>query len=154
MTNNEIIRNLRYTFDFNDSKMIEIFALADRVVTREEVCSWLKKEENPVFVPCEDKDMSSYLDGLIYLKRGKQDKPAPKLEQDLTANIILKKLKIALNLKSDDLMAILSLAKVKISKHELSALFRQKEHKNYRECKDQFLRNFLKGLQIKYRPNH
>jgi len=39
-----------------------------------------------------------------------------------------------------------------ISKHELSAIFRKPGQKQYRECKDQFLRNFLYGLQFKERP--
>ena len=63
------------------------------------------------------------------------------------------KLKIALNLKADDVLGILDLANFRISKHELSAFFRRPDHKHYRECKDQILRNFLKGIQLKYRPN-
>ena len=159
MIHNDILRNLRYTFDLDDNAMIEVFALGGRKATREEVCSWLKKEESPSFKLCSDKDMASYLDGFIELKRGKQEKnPSPKTDEvsktegSLDNNVILKKLKIALNLKGEDMMSILSLVQVKLSKHELSALFRKKDHKNYRECKDQFLRNFLRGLQKKYRP--
>jgi uncharacterized protein YehS (DUF1456 family) len=65
--------------------------------------------------------------------------------------MIFMKLKIALSLKAEDVMAILELADFKISKHELSAFFRKPDHKHYRDCKDQILRNFLKGLQLKYR---
>ena len=61
------------------------------------------------------------------------------------------KLKIALNLKSEDVLEILQLAEFQLSKHELSAFFRKPGHKHYRDCKDQVLRNFLKGLQMKYR---
>ena len=66
--------------------------------------------------------------------------------------MIFMKLKIALNLKAEDVLEVLALADLRISKHELSAFFRKPDNKHYRECKDQILRNFLKGLQLKYRP--
>ncbi|HEY5775804.1 MAG TPA: DUF1456 family protein, partial [Xanthomonadales bacterium] len=66
-------------------------------------------------------------------------------------NIILRKLKIALNLQADDVQALIRQADFSLSKHELSAFFRKPEHKHYRECKDQVLRYFLKGVQAKYR---
>jgi uncharacterized protein YehS (DUF1456 family) len=75
------------------------------------------------------------------------------VEKRLTNNIVLVKLKIALSLKNEDILKIMELAYIRISKHELSALFRKPGHKNYRECKDQILRNFLKGVQVKYRPD-
>ena len=61
-------------------------------------------------------------------------------------------MKIALNLQSDDVLNMLALADLKISKHELSAFFRKPDHKHFRPCKDQVLRNFLKGVQLKLRP--
>jgi len=64
------------------------------------------------------------------------------------------KLKIALNLKAEDVLEIMELAGFLMSKHELSAFFRKPGHKHYRECKDQILRNFLKGMQLKYRNNN
>lgn len=152
MTNNDILRTLRYTFDFSDHQMIDIIALVGKKVTRDEICSWLKKEEDPSFVACTDEDLSCFLDAFIFYKRGKQENPRQAPKEPLTGNIILKKIKIALNLQSDDMMSILQSVDIKMSKHELSALFRQKDSKNYRDCKDQFLRSFLKGLKKKYRP--
>jgi uncharacterized protein YehS (DUF1456 family) len=90
---------------------------------------------------------------LIIDKRGKKEGPQPKPEKHLTNNIIFRKLKIALDLKADDVLDILDLANLRISKHELSALFRRSDHKHYRICKDQILRNFLKGVQLKYRDD-
>ncbi|MCK5739315.1 DUF1456 family protein, partial [bacterium] len=58
---------------------------------------------------------------------------------------------IALNLKAEDMLEILALAGFRMSKHELSAFFRKAGHKHFRVCKDQILRNFLKGAQLKYR---
>lgn len=150
MTNNDILRRLRYILDFDDSKMMDIFGLADHKVTREQVCSWLKKEEEPDYHSLNDTQMAIFLNGLIIEKRGKKDGPQPVPEKSLTNNIIFVKLKIAYNLKAEDILKLLELADFRLSKHELSALFRKPGHKHYRECKDQILRNFIKGLQMKF----
>ncbi len=151
MTNNDIMRRVRYIFDFNDSTMIALFDLADQQVTREQVSAWLKKEDDPGYEKCGDRLLAIFLNGLIIDKRGKRDGPQPKPESRLNNNIIFMKLKIALNLKAEDVLAILGLAEFCLSKHELSAFFRKAGHKQYRECQDQVLRNFLKGMQLKYR---
>lgn len=151
MTNNDILRRLRYTFDFDDATVIAIFGLADYQVTREQISDWLKKEEDPAFKNCSDNQFAIFLNGFIIKRRGKKDGPQPKPEQRLNNNIIFRKLKIALDLKAEDILEILKLSDVTISKHELSAFFRKLDHKHYRDCKDQILRNFLKGVQIKYR---
>lgn len=130
-----------------------VFALADHPVTRAQISDWLNKDDDPAYQACSDTDLAIFLNGLIIDKRGKKEGPQHKPEQYLTNNIIFRKLKIALNLQADDILEILALANVRISKHELSAFFRNPDHKHYRECKDQILRNFLKGLQLKYRAN-
>ena len=151
MTNNDILRRIRYIFDYNDTKMIDIFELADLKVSREQVSDWLKKDDDPAYKACSDTTMATFLNGLIIDKRGKKDGPQPKPEKKLNNNIIFRKLKIALDLKAEDVLEILKLANLRMSKHELSAFFRKVGHKHYRECKDQVLRNFLKGLQVKMR---
>lgn len=151
MTNNDVIRRIRYIFDFSDSKMIEIFALADKTVTRAEVSDWLKREEDAAFLPCYDDELATFLNGLIISMRGPKEGPKPIPEKRLSKNTILKKLKIALNLKAEDMLDIFDLADYSVSKYELSAFFRKPEHKHYRPMRDQMLRNFLKGMQSKYR---
>jgi uncharacterized protein YehS (DUF1456 family) len=153
MTNNDILRRIRYTFDFDDSKMIAVFGLADHQVTREQISDWLKKDDDPAYQKCDDTHLSIFLNGLINDKRGKKEGPQPEPEERLNNNIIFRKLKIALNLQADDILEIMGLAGVRISKHELSAFFRRPDHKHYRDCKDQILRNFLKGVRLKYRAN-
>jgi uncharacterized protein YehS (DUF1456 family) len=153
VTNNDILRRIRYIFNFNDSKMIAIFGLADHQVTREQISDWLKKDDDPAYQNCSDIQLAIFLNGLINDKRGKKEGPQPEPEQRLTNNIIFRKLRIALNLKAEDILEIMGLAGMRISKHELSAFFRKPDHKHYRDCKDQILRNFLKGVQLKYRPN-
>jgi len=152
LNNNDILRSIRYTFNLSDSKMIAIFGLAGLQVTREQVSDWLKKEDDPAWKNCNDAQFAIFLNGLIYDKRGKQEGPQPKPESRLTNNIIFRKLRIALNLKGEDILEIMNLADFPMSEHELSAFFRKSDHKHYRPCRDQILRNFLKGVQLKYRP--
>ena len=66
----------------------------------------------------------------------------------LTNNDILKKLRVALKMRDDDIVKVLSLVDFKISKSELGAFFRSEDHPKYMECQDQILRNFLNGLII------
>ncbi len=153
MTNNDVLRRIRYIFDFNDSKMIAVFGLADHQVTRAQISDWLKKDDDPAYQKCSDTQLSIFLNGLNNDKRGKKEGPQPAPEQRLTNNIIFRKLRIALNLKAEDVLEIMDLAGLQISKHELSAFFRRPGHKHYRDCNDQILRNFLTGVQLKYRDN-
>jgi uncharacterized protein YehS (DUF1456 family) len=152
VTNNDILRRIRYTFDFNDSKMIQIFSLAGLEVSRQAISDWLKKEDDSSYKSLSDEQLASFLNGLIVEKRGKKDGPQPVPEKVLNNNIVFRKLKIALDMQSDDVLNMLATADLKISKHELSAFFRKPDHKHYRVCKDQVLRNFMKGMQLKFHP--
>ena len=154
MTKNDILRRVRYALDINDPTMLEIFKLAGHDIEQSGLINLLKKENEEGYVDCSDNVMGLFLDGLIFHKRGRQEtrhgeekKSGPRL----TNNAILKKLRIALELKEDDMVGILKLAGSDISTSELTALFRKEGHRNYKDCGDQFLRNFLKGLTIRYR---
>ena len=153
MNNNDTLRRVRYTFNFNDSKMIELFGSGGREVTRAQVSDWLKKEDDPECQELDDEHLAAFLNGLINDRRGKKKGPQPEPEKKLNNNIILRKLKIALNLKDEDILSILELVRFRLGKAELSAFFRNPSHHHYRECKDQILRNFLHGLQLKYSEN-
>jgi len=150
VTNNDILRRIRFIFDFNDTNMIEIFALADLEVTREQVIAWLKKDTDRVFQKCSDNQLAIFLNGFINLRRGKKEGAQPEPEQQITSNIIFRKLKIALDLQAEDILEILELSDIQLSKHELSAFFRKPGHKHYRDCKDSILHGFLNGAQIIY----
>lgn len=151
MNNNDILRSLRYTFDFGDDRMIKLFELGGKTVTRAEVSNWLKRDDDAEFVGIYDKDLAYFLNGLIIYNRGQKEDQLPVAEKTLTNNMILKKLKIALSLKDEDILAVLEKVDVKLSKHELSAFFRKPTQSQYMPCLDQVLRNFLKGIQIRYR---
>ena len=154
MTNNDVLRGVRYALDLPTAAMAEIFTLSGHPVTQEKILPLLKNEEEKGFVACADALMEDFLSGLIIYKRGRQEgkpeRPAQATEP-LTNNSILKKLRIALILQEGDMLDILQQAGNPVSKSELSALFRKAGHKNYKECGDQFLRNFLKGLALRYR---
>ncbi len=74
------------------------------------------------------------------------------MESRLNNNLILKKLKIAMAFTSDEMLEVLRLSGTELSAHELSASFRKPGHKHHRKCMDQVLRNFLAGLQMRFRP--
>jgi uncharacterized protein YehS (DUF1456 family) len=151
LDNNDIFRRLRYTFDFNDAKMIELFSLAGHVVNRAQISDWLKKEEDTAFQILPDTMLAVFLNGLIVDKRGKREGNQPIPEETLDNNIILKKLKIALDLQTDDIVALFNAIGKKISMPEVTSFLRNPKQAKYRPCNDQYLRNFLSSLQAYYR---
>jgi len=152
MNNNAILRRIRFVFDYDEPKTAAIFQLGGRQVTAGQVGGWFKHEGEPGYLPCDDTHLAHFLDGFIIERRGKKDGPQPKPQKRLTANDIFRKLKIALDLKADDVIGILESAGQLMSRHELSAFFRRPDNKHYRECPDQVLRKFIKGVAMKYRP--
>jgi uncharacterized protein YehS (DUF1456 family) len=151
MDNNDVLRRMRYAFELNDAAMSQVFDLGGMQPAPENIRLWLKKDIDPEYVLMSDFQLAAFLNGFIISRRGKKEGPQPVPESRLSNNLILRKIKIALDLKDDDILQILDLAGMKISRHELSALFRNPAQAQYRECKDQLLRNFVKGLQLKYR---
>ncbi len=149
MTNNDILRRVRYLFELNENQMIALFKLAEHKVEKTEMSAWLQKPDAPSLVEITDKELAIFLNGLIIEKRGKREGPLPKPEDTLTNNMILQKLKIALNLTSDDILALFASVDTQIYKNELSAFFRKPNHRLYRPCLDQYLRQFLNALQMK-----
>ena len=156
MTNNDILRRLRYALNYNNSTLLEIFRLSEHEIGPYEVDNLLKKEDENGYVECSNMVMELFLDGLVLYKRGRQDNRPGQPQgagTTLTNNAILKKIRIAPELKEEDMLGILKLANVNLSKSELSALFRREDQKNYKECGDQFLRYFLNGLTTRYRAD-
>jgi uncharacterized protein YehS (DUF1456 family) len=152
MIQNDVLRSVRYMIDIGDAKVVELIKLGGGEATKEEVSAYLTKEEEEGFVHCPDTVLAHFLDGLVVLKRGKDDsRPVQPLELPVTNNTVLKKLRVAFELKEDDMHAILKSVEFPVSKPELSALFRKVGHNNYRPCGDQLLRNFLKGLTLRVR---
>ncbi|WML50103.1 DUF1456 family protein [Neobacillus sp. PS3-34] len=164
MDNNDILIRLRYALEIKNKEMAEIFKLGGVEVTVPEVIKILTRSdddeaENDDQIKCNNSMFDSFLNGFIVFKRGKQDpKPGqpdtPETSLKKSANVnnlLLKKVKIALSLTTEDMLDIFEKAGITVTKGELGALLRKEGHKNYKECGDKFARNFLKGLAIKYR---
>ena len=151
MTNNDLLRRLRYALNLNGETITELCKLGGHEIRPIDVLKLLKKEEEPGFVACDDTVMGAFLDGLIISRRGAHDpKPdaAKATDMALSNNLILRKLRIALELNDEAMLAIFGKAGVQLSKSELSAMFRAKGHRNYKPCGDQMLRNFIRGLTL------
>lgn len=154
MINNDVLRSIRYMLDLSDIKVVEIAKLvdADLPFEKAEVQAFVRREDDPDYVECSDRVLAHFLDGLVIHCRGRNDSlPARPVEKRITNNLVLKKLRVAFELKDIDLHDVFAAAGFPLSKPELSALFRQPGHHNYRACGDQLLRNFLKGLTLRIR---
>jgi len=149
MINNDILRRISTIFDLNDEKIIATFALSQYDVNAEQLINFFKEKDDSAYQEIEDGQLASFLNGLIIAKRGPNDGPERETEQVLTNNMIFNKVKIALSLKAEEVIEILELAELSLGKYELSAFFRNVNNKHYRECTDEVLSAFLKGLKIK-----
>ncbi|WP_432353664.1 DUF1456 family protein [Sporosarcina sp. A2] len=169
MNQNDILTRLRYALDIKDAEMVEIFALGGIETTKAEVHDMMSKSKSSTDGEASDEEYSkmidnttleSFLNGCVILKRGPQEETPETVKNQflMTAdnrnmnNILLKKMKIALSLTSEEMIEILNEAGITVSKSELSAVLRKEGHRNYKECGDRYARNFLKGLAFQYRP--
>ncbi|MBN3265428.1 DUF1456 family protein [Pectobacterium brasiliense] len=152
MMNNDVLRSVRYMLNLNNDHLLKTLALVEMTVPPQQLASYVKKEGEEGYQPCPDIVMSYFLNGLILQKRGQdENQPAPQFERKMTNNIILKKLRVAFSLKTDDIQAILLAQNFRISVPEVTAMMRAPDHKNYRTCGDQVIRYFLKGLTARVR---
>jgi uncharacterized protein YehS (DUF1456 family) len=154
MINNDALRSIRYMLDLSDNKVVDIAHLADPAfaIEKEDVRAFLLKEDDPGYLACSDAALAHVLDGLIVHLRGRDESvPSRPVERRISNNVVLKKLRVAFELKDVDMHQVFVDAGFPVSKPELSALFRQPGHKNFRPCGDQMLRNFLKGLTLRVR---
>ncbi len=154
MTNNDVLRSLRYALDLGNQALLACFAEQSVNVTPGELAAILKAEGEPGFMPLPDELLTAFLDGFVQRRRGKREQDAsaePPRRTSLTNNHILRAVRIALELKDSDIQEIMELAGVSVSKAELGGLFRREGHRNYQACGNQFLRSFLRGLALRYR---
>jgi uncharacterized protein YehS (DUF1456 family) len=150
MNNNDILQRIHKILGLGSSEMTLIFGLADFQLKKSNIDNWLLDINETGYEKFGDHELTVFLNGLISYRRGKKEGSVPVKEGRITNNLILKKLKIAFELETDDLMEIMELADSPIRKLELSALFRKADNKHYRVCKDQVLDSFICGLELKY----
>lgn len=148
---NEILYRIHKALGLSIDEMLEAYKLAEYSMEREHLEALLKRRYDKDFELCSYEELGVFLDGLIILKRG----PSPKKENDdeiveLTNNLILKKLRIALELKEAETEIIFNLADIMLTKQELKSLFRKENHKNFKACSDELLMAFLEGLEEFY----
>ena len=163
MTNNDILIRLRYALDIKNVDMVEMFKLGGANVTKDELMNMLIKvkedEDAPEnFIKVNNKLLEQFLNGFVTFKRGPQKDENGNVKPPIEAtgkenanNMLLKKVKIALGLTSDDLVDLLYEGGVTVSKGEIGAILRNPTHKNYKVCGDRFARCFIKGLTYKHR---
>lgn len=153
MTNNEVMISVRYTLEIKNKEVVQIIKDGGIELSVLDVVAILKDEEDEGFVECPAETIHAFLDGLILQRRGPSDGPAKKFSTaKIDNNMILRKLRIAFEMKDSDMIATMKRVGFSVSKGEIGALFRAPTHKHYRKCGDQFLRNFLKGLTRNFRP--
>ncbi len=156
MNHNDVLRRVRFALRIDDNGALSIFHLAGYKMDIEYLKANMKKEEEPGYLPCRDSVMGLFLDGLIIKMRGAQSStPPPPLAPGelITNNDILRKLRIALSFRDDDMLEVMKLGNFTMSKGEMSAFFRKPDHRNFKPCGDQVLRYFLLGLARKLRPD-
>ncbi len=147
MTNNDIFRRLRHALDISDTAAAEIIGKTGEETTRSQVSRWLKRDDEDGYQAMSDPTLCRFLDGLIIEKRGpRPDGSVPEPLELLTNNEILKKLRIALEMRDEDVNAVFEKAEFVVTKAELSSFFRKEGHRNYRLCPEQVLRKFIQGL--------
>lgn len=149
MLANDILRKIRYALELKDKEMIKIFHDGQGEMDHATLRNLLKKEDDPGFELCSYPLLNSFFDGLILYYRGPaQNTVAKEPTEDITNNVILRKIRIALSYQDTDILKILKLAGTSVSKSELSAFFRKSGHRHYKKCGDQWLRHFLHGLAL------
>ncbi|MEZ8058047.1 DUF1456 family protein [Vibrio splendidus] len=153
MTNNEILRRIQHALNLKNAQIIKAIEQADVTIAHDQVINWLKDDNDKSCSTMKDKELAVFLNGFINLKRGKKEGVQPKPEVALTNNMIFMKLRIALNMKAEDVLDILEVVGISLSKYEIGAYFRKPENKNYKVCEDQLLCDFLNGVQFTNRPD-
>lgn len=150
ISTNEILYRIQKALNLSMEEMLEAYNLESYTMAPSHLESLLKRRQDQGFMLCSYEELGIFLDGLVTLKRG----PSPQKNNDemieLTNNLILKKLRIALELREAETEIIFGLADVELSKQQLASLFRKEGHKNFKVCSDELLMAFLDGLDEFY----
>lgn len=154
MTHNDVLRSVRYLLNVPDAKLGDLVRLGGGEVSAADLVALLKKDDEEGYRECGHELMARFLNGLVIYKRGNDERrPPPPVEVPVTNNVILKRLRVAFELEEGDIITLIEKSGLRVSKGELGAFFRRPDHRNYRPCGDQFLRNLLKGLSANAATN-
>jgi uncharacterized protein YehS (DUF1456 family) len=147
--NNDVLRRLRYALQLDDAAAAKLVVLGGESATAELAARWRLQDSAAEFITCDDTVLRALLAGLITDRRGAR--AAPTVGQSSPAvtldnNLILKQLKIALSMRTQDIQQAVQAGGGSHSDSEIGALLRKFGSRNYRRCGDQVLRQFLSGL--------
>ena len=160
---NDLNRGIRYALSLDDADTQALLTLGGySSVELEQIAGWRSKETEAEYLVCPEESVVALLDGLILDRRGPRSAPEPLLNVSgkasvteflspitLDNNTVLKQLRIALSLRSDEVHSLICAGGGRIGKTEVNAFFRKTTARNYRRCGDQVMRWFLSGLASK-----
>ena len=148
---NDILFKIKTALSLKNEEIIEAYKLADFEMSEERAISILKRKQDKGFEEATFEELGIFLDGLVLLKRGPSDKAVDEEEiVELTNNLILKKIRVAMELKEAELVILFALGEVTITKRQIGSLFRKEGGKNFKVCSDELLNAFLDGLDEFY----
>ncbi|RUM75737.1 MAG: DUF1456 domain-containing protein [Sulfurovum sp.] len=148
---NDILFKIKTALSLDNESIIKAYALVEHEMTTARLTNILKRHQDKGYEEATYEELGLFLDGLVLLKRGENTTPKSEEEiVELTNNLILKKLRVALNLKETELVVLFALAEVTITKRQIGSLFRKEGGKNFKSCSDELLLSFLEGLDEFY----
>ncbi len=151
MKNSYVLSRIKFAFQLDNEKILDVFALANNDISFKELQLLLDQAEDDNKKDCGANVLSDFLDGLITDRRGPSDskKENKKKVQKITNNSVLKKLRIALDMKEEAMLAVFEMGEVELTAQELGSFFRKQGNKHYRACDDRLLDLFFDGLELK-----
>ena len=148
---NDILFKIKTALSLDDEMIIKAYSLVEHDMKKDRLTNILKKHQDKGYEEATYEELGLFLDGLVLLKRGVSSTPKDENEiVELTNNLILKKLRVALELKEAELVILFALAEVSITKRQIGSLFRKEGGKNFKSCSDELLLSFLEGLDEFY----
>ena len=150
ISTNEILYRIQKSLKLSMEEMLEAYKLEGYKMDGVHLDALLKRRQEKDFQLCSYEELGVFLDGLVTLKRGASPKKDDAEVVELTNNLILKKLRIALKLKEAETEIIFGLAEIELTKQQLASLFRKESHKNFKPCSAELLMSFLEGLDEFY----
>ena len=135
----------------SNSELIEAYSLVDYSMKNERLENILKRRQDQGYEEANYEELGIFLDGLVLLKRGASDRVSTIEEAvALSNNLIMKKLRVALELKEAELVIVFALAEITLTKRQIGALFRKEGTKNFKYASDELLMAFIEGLDEFY----
>ena len=148
---NDILFKITDALHLDHKMLIEAYKLADYEMSDERISNILKRRQDKGYEEATFEELGVFLDGLVLFKRGPSDKVASEDEVvDLTNNLILKKVRVAMELKEAELVILFALGETTLTKRQIGSLFRKEGGKNFKTCSDELLMAFLDGLSEFY----